>query len=227
MQWEKFKKLDFLCETKPDSKACVVLFHGYGADANDLASLQNIFKLEASADWFFPQGVHSVAISPMMSGRAWFQLRMSDFENLAQNKVADEGIDPEVKDVITQVTNWLNHLGKLYDQVFIGGFSQGAILTSHCFYRLNFTPAGLLLLSGSLMVPSEFPGTVPEPLRAPFFQSHGGQDPVLPLPGAQKLHSKLIELGLEGNFMEFSGGHEIPISVIQRAQTFLNFQLNS
>lgn len=225
MQWEKFKKLDFLCQTSDNSKACVVLFHGYGADANDLASLSTAYQLNESVDWFFPQGVHTVPIGPMMTGRAWFQLRISDFERISSDTLKDNGIEPEMLQVVDQVVEWLNHLGKLYDTVVIGGFSQGAILTSHSFYRLNFKPTGLLLLSGFLIAPSVMP-TLPEELKVPFFQSHGSQDQVLPISGAKKLYDQLSGLGLKGQWLEFSGGHEIPMSVIGGSQTFLNSLLS-
>lgn len=226
MQWEKFGNIDFLCETHDDADTCIVLFHGYGADATDLAGLMNAFQFSKNVDWFFPQGVFEVPIGPMMSGRAWFQLRVSDFENLANDRMSDNGLTPEVTQVIGQVTKWLNNLGKLYRQVYIGGFSQGAILAGHSFYKLNFTPAGLILLSGFLVAPSAIP-ILPDALKIPFFQSHGVQDPVLPISGGQKLFNKLTGLGLKGEWVEFRGGHEIPMSVIAKLQTFLNSLLKA
>jgi phospholipase/carboxylesterase len=221
MQWEKYKKLDFVCETQESSEACVVLFHGYGADANDLASLNKIFKFKQPVDWFFPQGMHKVDIGSMMTGRAWFELRASDLEKISTQTLMKDGINPEIKKVLEQVTEWLNHLGKLYKQVFIGGFSQGAILTSHCFYGLNFSPAGLLLYSSALVAESTFP-TLPNELKPPFIQTHGRRDEVLPISGALKLFDKLNQMGLKGKWLEFPGGHEIPMKVIEESQTFVN-----
>lgn len=226
MQWEKFNKLEYLSETQDGANACIVLFHGYGADANDLAGLSGAFKFDTKVDWFFPQGIFEVPIGPMMSGRAWFQLRIADFENLASDRMDDNGLTPEITNVIAQVTKWLNHLGKLYRQVYIGGFSQGAILAGHSFYRLNFTPAGLILLSGFLVAPSAIP-ILPDPLKIPFFQSHGIQDTVLPISGGQKLFKKMTDLGMKGEWVEFRGAHEIPMQVILKLQTFLNSLLKA
>lgn len=221
MNWEKFEQLNYISQTSDDSKTCAVLFHGYGADANDLASLGKIFQLKEDVDWFFPQGVLSVPIGPMMTGRAWFELRVSDFENLANNSLQDDGVRPADQKTIENVSRFLNHLGKLYDRVFIGGFSQGAILTSHSFYRLNFSPAGLLLMSGYLIAPSAMP-TLPDALKVPFFQCHGQRDEVLPISGARKLYEKLQDMGLAGKWYEFPGAHEIPMDVIAETQIFLN-----
>ena len=224
MQWERFKKLEYLCATQDGSKACVVLFHGYGADANDLASLHRVFQFKEPVDWFFPQGVYEVPISPMMSGRAWFHLRVSDFERLSEGDSQQIQLNSDIQSVLTQVKDWLNHLGKQYDKVIFGGFSQGAILSSHVFYQLNFAPKALLLLSGFLVAPSAFP-TIPDIQKVPFFQSHGTQDPVLPVGGARKLFDKLSDMGLKGQWVPFSGGHEIPMNVIADLQKFLQLNL--
>ena len=121
---------------------------------------------------------------------------------------------------VERIREWLNHLGGLYQNVFIGGFSQGAILVSHCFYGLNFVPKALLLFSGVLVVPSLFP-ILPESLKIPFFQSHGSDDSVLSISGAHKLHEKLLEIGLKGQWFEFAGGHGIPQEVINKVNIFL------
>jgi phospholipase/carboxylesterase len=221
MQWEKFEDLNFIAKTQDGANTAVILFHGYGADATDLYSLSQVYKLQSKADWFFPQGVLEVPIGPMMSGRAWFSLTQRDFENLTNQEIYDGGIAPKDEKLAQKVSRFLNQMGKNYENVIIGGFSQGAILTSHSFYRLNFSPKGLLLFSGYLVNPSAFP-TVPEALQVPFFQSHGSRDQVLPVGGAKKLHDKLKNLGLKGRWFEFGGAHEIPMDVIAESQIFVN-----
>lgn len=221
MQWEKFEDLNFIAKTQDGADTAVILFHGYGADATDLYSLSQVYKLQAKADWFFPQGALEVPIGPMMTGRAWFALTQRDFENLTNQEIYDEGIAPKDEKLAQKVSRFLNQMGKNYENVIIGGFSQGAILTSHSFYRLNFSPKGLLLFSGYLVNPSAFP-TIPDALKIPFFQSHGNHDQVLPVKGAKKLHEKLKTMGLEGRWFEFGGAHEIPMDVIAESQIFVN-----
>ncbi|MCB0378384.1 MAG: hypothetical protein KDD33_07820 [Bdellovibrionales bacterium] len=225
MKWEKYSGLDYLCQTADNSRSCIVMFHGYGADANDLASLTSLFSFDQDVDWFFPQGVLQVPISPMMSGRAWFEIRVGDLDPLVKGEVPDLPLDPQTLKTLQSVTDFLNHLGTLYENVMIGGFSQGGILTSHAFYRLNFSPRALVLLSSFLISPSSFP-TLPEALKVPFFQSHGQGDPVLSIKGAQKLFAKLKGLGLPGTWVDFHGGHEIPMIVISSLQKFLNQHLS-
>ncbi len=221
MEWQKFEKLKYISNMKNDAKSAVILFHGFGADATDLYSLSQVYKLKQETDWFFPQGVLEVPIGPMMTGRAWFPLTQKDLEGLTKKEIYDGGVTPEDNKLVQMIARFINQIGKNYESVFIGGFSQGAILTSHCFYRLNFTPKGLVLFSGYLVNPSAMP-VIPSALQVPFFQSHGSRDEVLPVGGARKLHDKLEALGLKGRWYEFSGGHEIPMAVIAESQSFLN-----
>lgn len=221
MNWQKFENLNYLAQTQNGSDTAVILFHGYGADASDLAPLAQVYKLSEPCDWFFPQGVLEVPISPMMSGRAWFELTVKDFEDLSNRKVEDNGIRPEDEKTLQAVNRFLNKMGSMYKKVIIGGFSQGAILTSHSIYRLNFTPTGLVLLSGFLVAPSSFP-TIPDNLHVPYFQSHGHQDMVLPIDGARQLHDHLNSKGLKGIWYPFQGAHEIPMDVIAESQIFVN-----
>ena len=203
------------------AKTALVLIHGYGADATDLAGLAPMLGFDQPVDFYFPQGVLEIPIAPMMSGRAWFPIRAEAFPALAQGEIATEAPTPDTRKTILQVCEWLNHLGQNYEKVILGGFSQGAILTSHAFYQLKFRPAALLLFSGYLVAPAEFP-SLPDNLKVPFFQSHGHQDAVLSIKGAQKLNEKLKDMGLQSTWEAFQGGHEIPLNVVEKAKTFIN-----
>ena len=54
-----------------------------------------------------------------------------------------------------------------------------------------------------------------------IFQTHGLQDGVLPLQGAESLKAALQESGAEYQFVPFNGGHEIPMQVLSAAKAFL------
>jgi predicted esterase len=46
-------------------------------------------------------------------------------------------------------------------------------------------------------------------------------DPVLPYENAKRLETVLREGGLSGEFISFSGGHEIPQGVIKKVSLYL------
>ena len=61
----------------PDGK-WVILFHGFGADAADLASLADQFDFQKPCNWLFPNGPLNVQIGPGVTGRAWWSIRLSE-----------------------------------------------------------------------------------------------------------------------------------------------------
>ena len=225
MEWKKYKEINCLHETTKGAKTCVVLFHGYGADAEDLASLAQSLYFSEDVDFLFPQGLKTVSLGSGITGRAWFQLQSDNFESMASELLSNQKMMADIQSIIKKIKEWLNHLGGLYQKIFIGGFSQGAILVTHSFYRLNFIPRALLILSGSLILPSFFP-TLPENLKIPFFQSHGVRDNLLGIQGARKLHEKFLSMGLEGQWYEFQGGHGVPEDVINNLNAFMMDILN-
>ncbi len=220
MEWKKFKEINYLHETTKGAKTCIVLFHGYGADAEDLVSLAQSLYFSEDVDFLFPQGLKTVSLGSGITGRAWFQLQSDNFESMASELLSNQEMMADIQNIIEQVKEWLNHLGDLYQNIFIGGFSQGAILVTHSFYRINFIPKALLILSGSLILPSFFP-TLPESLKIPFFQSHGTRDNLLEIRGARKLHKKFASMGLKGQCYEFQGGHGVPEDVVNSLNTFI------
>ena len=57
----------------------VVMFHGYGADAFDLASLADVIPAKKPLNYLFPQGPLEVPIGPGWTGRAWWPINMTPF----------------------------------------------------------------------------------------------------------------------------------------------------
>lgn len=206
------------------NKPCLVLCHGYGADAFDLASLVEALPLKGW-NFVFPQGHLEVQLGPYMSGRAWFPIDLDRFEKSARLQEYDE--------LMTSRPNGLDrasqHLNKLLailpfapDKIVLGGFSQGAMLSAEVALSKKESLHGLVLLSGALMCKSEWEQGAKNHPSLRYFQSHGVGDSVLPFATAQAMNDVLQNAGLAGDFVEFRGGHEIPPLVIQRLSSFLN-----
>ena len=69
------------------------------------------------------------------------------------------------------------HEGLPPDRVFLGGFSQGAMLACDTVLRSPRAFAGLLILSGSIIAQREWEERWPARKGLPVFQSHGTDDP--------------------------------------------------
>lgn len=200
----------------------IVLFHGYGADMNDLAPLHRYLDPAGEWSWYFPNGPLRIPFGVQWEGRAWFPIDMAELEKAMQRGTHRDfsGVStPEFRDAVATMRAFVEEVKAKHDQVVIGGFSQGAMGASHVANQLGDQLSGLVLLSGALVDAEALRSRGPASL--PFFQSHGDSDPLLGFKQAQALYHLLTEKGMRGVWMPFRGGHEIPENVLRGLQDFL------
>lgn len=207
----------------PKGVRAVVLFHGFGADFTDLASLADVVETPAGVNWYFPNGPHTVQIGPHMTGRAWFPLRLAELEQRGVDftKEYPEGMEKAVEQAITACEALLTKLKIGWSQLVIGGFSQGSMIALEIALRSREAPAGVILLSSSLVNEPKLRELAPKRKGLRFFQSHGEGDSMLPFDHAVRLEQLLVECGWDGMLLPFRGGHEIPMTVIREWSSWL------
>ena len=212
--------IESLCIENHDTETAVVFLHGYGANMHDLFPLWEMWD-NKKFSWYFPNGILSLPMGHY-EGRAWFSIdmealdrsiRTGEFRNMATT------IPPEFDLSLKQQASFIRELSKIHKKIIVGGFSQGAMCASHLALIPDLPLAGLVLLSGNLLAEERFPRNAKS---VPFYQSHGTNDPILPIKGAQLLEVKLKELNFQGQLHVFDGGHEIPMKVIHEVKTFLH-----
>ncbi len=207
-----------------DGAPYVILFHGYGADNTDLAPLASMIPVGRPVNWIFPNGHISVPLGGHYEGRAWFPLRVSELE---QAMATGTGVDltkvapPGMKRARENVFEMFRQLKVPLDRVVLGGFSQGAMVATDVTLHGEGSPAGLILLSSTLVDAETWRSLAPKRKGLPFFQSHGTHDAVLRIEPARQLATLLRESGWEGQLNEFGGQHEIPSEVLIRVGDFL------
>lgn len=221
----RYGPLDCIVFDAPGADKTIVLFHGYGADAADLAPLAREIRLARLARWVFPNAPLQLELGFLTSGRAWFPLDMAAFEE-AQRKGEHRDLSgaepPGLAQTRALVESFLAALGGDFSRLVLGGFSQGAILATDLSLRALESPLGLAILSGNLMNEKEWRALAPSRKGLPFFQSHGFYDPLLGHAGAQRLEKLLREAGLAGSLFSFEGGHEISLEVLDKLTVFLD-----
>ena len=212
-----------------ENSPAVLLLHGYGADQSDLAPLADMMDPDSKFHWYFPNGILEIIIAPGFTGRAWFQIDLAEFEaamkegrlrDLSKNR--PEGFDQ----ALASVNSFFQELQDRHGQVFLGGFSQGAMLCTELAFISDPQPAGLAILSGAFLDAQNWRSLSKKAKGLKFIQSHGENDALLPPKGAKDLYMTLREAGMDGQFLDFSGGHEIPLPIIQRVGQFIKEQLN-
>ncbi len=216
--------IEFIKVEADESSPAIVLMHGYGANSEDLYPLHSYLDPQEQFTWYFPNAPLEVPLGMMMSGRAWFPI---DVEALNRAMMTGEHRDfrnlssDDFSLMVQRLERVFNKLFESHDTFFIGGFSQGAMLSSHLAFRLEKKPAGLLLLSGNLIDEENLKSSLVGREPISYFQSHGTQDPLLSLTGALALHELLKTYGHEGEFHEFRGEHSIPLEIIEKLRVYL------
>ncbi|MFZ3228639.1 MAG: serine esterase [Pseudobdellovibrio sp.] len=206
------------CEN-PDGK-WVVLFHGFGADATDLASLKDHFHFQKPCNWLFPNGPLSVPIGPGFTGRAWWSIRLSDLTNDWTNSRPD-GMEQAVNTIFKMISS----MKFQWKDLILGGFSQGAMIATEVFLKAPETPAGLICMSGTLLSETTWSELAPNRKGSTVFMSHGEMDQVLPHKGSIALQKFFEKNEIKTQFASFRGAHEIPVSVLNKMDSYIKDRL--
>ncbi len=203
----------------------IVILHGYGANAHDLLSLKNYWDPQSLHNWYFVNGFLKLNMSPMMDSRAWFPIDMVAYEAaMREGKFRDlAGVRPAgLDEARDRLLKFIKEILPQNDHLILGGFSQGAMLSTELSFYLASQLKGLILLSGSYVDEASWSKKLSLLKDVPFIQSHGEQDPILSFDEARRLYDSFTQSGVSGEFLNFKGQHEIPLPVIDKVKNFLN-----
>jgi phospholipase/carboxylesterase len=196
--------------------ACV-LCHGYGAPGTDLVGIAGEILLSGGGQapalrekvrFVFPEAPLQVPFA----GRAWWNIDISRYER-AMSTGDIEPLFDDVPDGMPQarkmVMALVEELAKSFpmSRIVLGGFSQGAMITTDVALRLEEAPAGLAIFSGTLLCRPEWTKLATKRAGLDVVMTHGTHDPLLPYAAAMQLKALLESSGLKIRFHEFAGGH--------------------
>jgi phospholipase/carboxylesterase len=218
-----------------DPELAVVLCHGFGAPATDLVPLANELvalrpELGPKVRWVFPAAPLSLAALGMPHGRAWFHLPMEVLMGQERNwdtfaRSTPEGL-AQARRGLMSLLSALSAATRLpYGRMVLGGFSQGGMVTTDVALRLEEAPAGLCILSGTLLSQDEWKPRAEKRAGLPVLQSHGRYDDILAFHAAERLRDLLTQAGLSVEFVPFHGPHTIAPEVLERMAAFIQARL--
>lgn len=177
-----------------------VALHGWGSNAEDLASLAPYLNLP-TYQFCFPNAPLPHPHAP--GGFMWYDLN------------TQAGL-PESRQLLL---DWLQALAietqVPLERMILAGFSQGGAMTLDIGARLPL--AGLICLSGYLH-PSI--AALLNPNTPPVLLVHGQNDPVVPLKAAQTTDQVLRQAGVSVQYQEFPMAHEINPQALELVQDF-------
>lgn len=207
----------------------VVLLHGYGAPGTDLAGLTGHIDAPERTRFVFPAAplLLEPAAGPL-SGRAWWhldmvQLQMARFTGQV-DQIANwhpEGLEESREQLAAALEVLKTDHGMDPARTFLGGFSQGAMLSLDWALRSEEPLAGSVVLSGTIICADEWPPLMKKRSGLPVFQSHSPDDPVLPYSLAERLAQLMKDAGWKHSFVSFAGGHGVAPEVVAGLSRFL------
>lgn len=217
-------KLKTLSDIQDPSAPFVILMHGYGADAQDLYSLSEVIPTKRKFNYVFPEAPLKIPLGPHWVGHAWWNIDLARLQNPALDHDISVEVPPELKKTRALVTEMLQDLKVPTSQIIIGGFSQGGMCAVDQVFMSGLEFKAMALLSTALINKAEYKSRLQQapPRKIPYFLSHGEQDPVLKIKFSDQLHSLLNQNGFKGERHVFRGGHEIPMSILQRFGAWLD-----
>jgi phospholipase/carboxylesterase len=194
----------------------LVLLHGYGSNMHDLFGLapalhprMHIVSVQA------PQDMWQLGVP---GGRAWFSLTF---------KGADIGYDAEearaaVADFAKALPDLVTANGGDPEQVYLLGFSQGAMMAHATLLRYNRV-RGIVALSGR-MVNGAFgnPENYPHLADVPVFVAHGHYDEVLGIANGRAIADFYRQTPAALTYREYHMGHEISMDCLADIQSWLS-----
>ncbi|MDJ0598687.1 MAG: alpha/beta hydrolase [Crocosphaera sp.] len=183
-------------------KHLLVMLHGWGANAEDLASLASMLTLP-DCQFLFPNAPFSHPQVP--GGLAWYALETGAYEGIEESRQL--------------LKQWLLSLeentGIPLSRTILSGFSQGGAMSLDV--GINLPLAGVCSLSGYLQFqPQKLSSPTP-----PVLIIHGQQDMVVPLEMAQKAREQLTAIDATVEYHEFPMGHEISGDVLPIFEQFI------
>ena len=173
----------------------VIVMHGRGADANDLADIAPALD-RGGYRFLFPNAPKPFEpYRGMTFGFTWFDGWPPTHDSI-------DGSRQLVMKFIGEATaRYPTPRGKL----ILSGFSQGALMALDIGFRTEQPLAGIVAMSGALYE-DELPNFDAH-RRLPVLIVHGIDDEVIPVLAARRTRRVLEDHGLEPDYHEFPMGH--------------------
>ncbi len=181
-----------------DEMPLVIIMHGRGADAHDLADIAPMIDGPRGYRFIFPNAPNAWEAAPGMTfGFTWF-----------------EGLPPEPKSlqssrriVLQFVDEVVKHFPTPRGKVVLAGFSQGALMALDAGLRTSQPVAGIVAMSGALYE-QDLPDLSTRK-DLPVLIIHGTADEMINVNMARRARRVLEQNGLQPEYHEFPMGHQV------------------
>jgi len=191
------KNLSFISSSPEDdslSLGVIFLLHGFGANMRDLVDIAPMIN-QKDFIYIFPNAPFEINSGFNQKAYSWF-----DFDNLNEIKESEKILENTIEESLG-----LFNIDK--DKIYLGGFSQGGMMTMHADIIHQNLFSGLLILSSTII--SQIDLNIDLSINPRVFLAHGVNDSIISINQGQETHRKLISKGLNVEYHEYEMGHQI------------------
>ena len=195
-----------------DSDYLLVLLHGWGANAQNVAGLiEAINMIAIPYKGLLPNAPFNHPTVP--GGKQWYGFPPNYSFSLPYNFEHQADLQESRKLLKTWMESLPDKTGIPLEKTIMGGFSQGGAMTLDVGPHLPL--AAMLILSSYSHAPIA-QCVSPRPVLV----IHGRQDPVVPLSKALDTKTQLEQQSLPVTYQEFDMGHEVSLAALSIASQF-------
>lgn len=187
-----------------EAQGALVLFHGRGADENDLFPLLDVLDPVRRLDGYCPRG--PLALPP--GGAHWYVVPRVGYPD-----------PPTFAASYREASDWLDALP--HRHVVLGGFSQGAVM-SHALGlgKDRPRPAAIAAFSGFIPQVEGWELDLERPLP-PVAIGHGTFDPVIDVAFGRAARDTLVAAGAEVLYKEYPLPHTLDPQFLAEVRDWL------
>jgi phospholipase/carboxylesterase len=203
-------------------RGTVIWMHGLGATNHDFDSI--VPELDAARLRFvFPAAPQRpVTINGGARMPAWYDILSFENPPLREDESHVQQAALEVQALIDRE----QERGIEPSKVVIAGFSQGGAMALHVGLRAPDKLAGILVLSGYLLVPQRFEQErSASNAKTPVLTCHGQFDPVVPLSLGKSAHDTLKAAGYPAEFVQYPMQHSLCLEEVYKIRGWLRARL--
>lgn len=202
----------------------MVWLHGLGADGHDFAPIVPVLRLP-HARFVFP---HAPAMPVTINGGfvmpAWYDIRSLD---RAPDREDAEDIRVSAECIAELLEREIDR-GIPAERIVLAGFSQGAAMALHVGLRFPKRLAGIVVLSGYLVLPETLAAEWHAENRStPVLFGHGRHDDLVPMASGREAFDRVQRHRppAHTSWHEFPIGHEVDDAEIDVVARWLKAQL--
>jgi len=204
-------------QVKGASTPLLLLLHGVGSNEYDL------FGLAPYLDKRFLIISVRAPYTMEVDSFAWFEVNFTPQGPIIQPEQAEASRNR----MITFLNEAVAAYGADPQQVYLMGFSQGAIMSASVALTRPELVAGVVLMSGRILPQIEPLVAAPEKLKGlPVLVVHGTSDGVLPVNNGRDSQKTLSVLPVDLLYREYPMGHEVSRESLADVTSWLSARLD-